>query len=72
MKPRKKAAPKRRAPSESGSEYEEPSDGGGSDYEPDEPVKVLMKYLGIDRGYPVSGRILSRVNVFAKKIVKSL
>lgn len=48
-KPKKKAAPparkpeKKRAPSESGSEAEVPSDGGGSDYEPDEPVKVPKK-----------------------------
>jgi len=49
--PKKKAGPKSRkkAASESGSEYEAsgsgseeevPSDGGGSDYEPDEPVRV--------------------------------
>jgi len=44
--PKKKAAPKKRAASESGSggdddsEAEVPSDGGGSDYEPDEPVKI--------------------------------
>merc|ERR1712142_1278668 len=45
--PKKKAAskPKKRAPSVSGSdddgsEDEVPSDGGGSDYEPDEPVKI--------------------------------
>merc|ERR1711892_419693 len=45
--PKKKAAPKpkKRAASvsgseEGGSEEEVPSDGGGSDYEPDEPVKI--------------------------------
>merc|ERR1719186_1364949 len=46
VKRKKKAAPKKRAASESGSggdddsEAEVPSDGGGSDYEPDEPVKI--------------------------------
>lgn len=40
-KPRKKVAARKRSVSESGSEYEAaPSDGGGSDYEPDEPVKI--------------------------------
>ena len=44
VKPRKKAAvARKRSESVSGSEDEEdeaPSDGGGSDYEPDEPIKV--------------------------------
>jgi hypothetical protein len=39
----RKPALKKRAPSESGSEEEVPSDGGGSDYEPDEPVKVCVR-----------------------------
>jgi len=39
-KPVKRPAPKPQARDDSGSENEEPSDGGGSDYEPDEPVKV--------------------------------
>merc|ERR1711862_30230 len=51
--PKKKAAakPKKRAPSESGSdddgsENEVPSDGGVSDYEPDEPVKINKRKSG--------------------------
>ena len=46
VKPRKKAAVvRKRSESVSGSEDEEeeaPSDGGGSDYEPDEPIKVYL------------------------------
>lgn len=43
-KPRKKSVAKKRAgDSDSDSDYEEHSDGGGSDYEPDEPVKIQKR-----------------------------
>ena len=59
---------RKRAASESGSEDEDkPSDGGGSDYEPDEPVKVNCTKCVCE---PMSGQwpssfffILGSVNV---------